>query len=130
MSSSVGSAGGSAEQNDPVDEFTNADKHEPDDALLQQPYDVLPDQHEASAGHKPKTDRQPVQPGRTTTVRGMKNARHKTPQMFELFSRHGFISQTASPCRMLLNQSMQTLVPTSSVPSQPSQCNMGISQTL
>ncbi|XP_023818396.1 neuronal PAS domain-containing protein 2 isoform X4 [Oryzias latipes] len=32
--------------------------------------------------------------------------------------------------RMLLNQPMQTLVPTSSVTSQPSQCNMGISQTL
>ncbi|XP_037543433.1 neuronal PAS domain-containing protein 2 [Nematolebias whitei] len=32
--------------------------------------------------------------------------------------------------RMLLNQQMQTLVPTSSVTSQPSQCNMGISQTL
>uniref|UniRef100_A0A087YNF1 Neuronal PAS domain protein 2 n=1 Tax=Poecilia formosa TaxID=48698 RepID=A0A087YNF1_POEFO len=32
--------------------------------------------------------------------------------------------------RMLLNQSMQTMVPTSSVTSQPSQCNMGISQTL
>lgn len=31
---------------------------------------------------------------------------------------------------MLLNQPMQTLVPTSSVTSQPSQCNMGISQTL
>lgn len=33
-------------------------------------------------------------------------------------------------CRMLLNQPMQTLVPTSSVTSQPSQCNMGISQTM
>ncbi|XP_028276616.1 neuronal PAS domain-containing protein 2 isoform X2 [Parambassis ranga] len=32
--------------------------------------------------------------------------------------------------RMLLNQPMQTLVPTTSVTSQPSQCNMGISQTL
>ncbi|XP_030009482.1 neuronal PAS domain-containing protein 2 isoform X2 [Sphaeramia orbicularis] len=32
--------------------------------------------------------------------------------------------------RMLLNQPMQTLVPTSSVTSQPSQCNMGISQTI
>ncbi|KAM4726588.1 neuronal PAS domain-containing protein 2 isoform 1-T2 [Anableps anableps] len=32
--------------------------------------------------------------------------------------------------RMLLNQPMQTMVPTSSVTSQPSQCNMGISQTL
>ncbi|XP_031712906.1 neuronal PAS domain-containing protein 2 isoform X4 [Anarrhichthys ocellatus] len=32
--------------------------------------------------------------------------------------------------RMLLNQPMQTLVPTGSVPSQPSQCNMGISQTI
>lgn len=32
--------------------------------------------------------------------------------------------------RMLLNQPMQTLVPTSSVTSQPSQCNMGISQTM
>ncbi|XP_041864322.1 neuronal PAS domain-containing protein 2 isoform X3 [Melanotaenia boesemani] len=32
--------------------------------------------------------------------------------------------------RMLLNQPTQTLVPTSSVTSQPSQCNMGISQTL
>lgn len=31
---------------------------------------------------------------------------------------------------MLLNQPMQTLVPTSSVTSQTSQCNMGISQTL
>ncbi|XP_074528895.1 neuronal PAS domain-containing protein 2 isoform X6 [Halichoeres trimaculatus] len=31
--------------------------------------------------------------------------------------------------RMLLNQPMQTLVPTSSVTSQPSQCNMGLSQT-
>ncbi|MEQ2158220.1 hypothetical protein GOODEAATRI_010021 [Goodea atripinnis] len=34
------------------------------------------------------------------------------------------------PLRMLLNEPMQTLVPTSSVTSQPSQCNMGISQTL
>lgn len=34
------------------------------------------------------------------------------------------------PCSMLLNQPMQTLVPTSSVTSQPSQCNMGISQTM
>lgn len=33
-------------------------------------------------------------------------------------------------CSMLLNQPMQTLVPTSSVTSQPSQCNMGISQTM
>ncbi|KAJ4930023.1 hypothetical protein JOQ06_019039 [Pogonophryne albipinna] len=32
--------------------------------------------------------------------------------------------------RMLLNQPMQTLVPTSSVTTQPSQCNMGISQTI
>ncbi|XP_072230484.1 neuronal PAS domain-containing protein 2 [Leuresthes tenuis] len=32
--------------------------------------------------------------------------------------------------RMLLNQPMQTLVPTSGVTTQPSQCNMGISQTL
>ncbi|XP_062261398.1 neuronal PAS domain-containing protein 2 isoform X2 [Platichthys flesus] len=32
--------------------------------------------------------------------------------------------------RMLLNQPMQTLVPTSSVTSQPPQCNMGISQTI
>ncbi|XP_060941887.1 neuronal PAS domain-containing protein 2 isoform X2 [Limanda limanda] len=32
--------------------------------------------------------------------------------------------------RMLLNQPMQTLVPSSSVTSQPSQCNMGISQTI
>ncbi|XP_037323690.2 neuronal PAS domain-containing protein 2 isoform X1 [Pungitius pungitius] len=32
--------------------------------------------------------------------------------------------------RMLLNQPMQTLVPTSSVTAQPSQCNMGISQTI
>nr|XP_020454730.1 neuronal PAS domain-containing protein 2-like isoform X3 [Monopterus albus] len=32
--------------------------------------------------------------------------------------------------RMLLNQPLQTLVPTSSVTSQPSQCNMGISQTI
>ncbi|TMS13768.1 Circadian locomoter output cycles protein kaput [Larimichthys crocea] len=32
--------------------------------------------------------------------------------------------------RMLLNQPVQTLVPTSSVTSQPSQCNMGISQTI
>lgn len=32
--------------------------------------------------------------------------------------------------RMLLNQPMQTLVPTSSVSSQPSQCNMGLPQTL
>lgn len=33
-------------------------------------------------------------------------------------------------CRMLLNQPMQTLVPTSNVTSQPSQCNMGISQSM
>ncbi|KAM8900501.1 neuronal PAS domain-containing protein 2 isoform 4-T6 [Spinachia spinachia] len=32
--------------------------------------------------------------------------------------------------RMLLNQPMQTLVPTSSVTAQPSQCNMGVSQTI
>ncbi|XP_078121834.1 neuronal PAS domain-containing protein 2 [Sander vitreus] len=32
--------------------------------------------------------------------------------------------------RMLLNQPMQTLVPSSSVTTQPSQCNMGISQTI
>uniref|UniRef100_A0A3Q3EG68 Neuronal PAS domain protein 2 n=1 Tax=Labrus bergylta TaxID=56723 RepID=A0A3Q3EG68_9LABR len=32
--------------------------------------------------------------------------------------------------RMLLNQPMQTLVPTSSVTTQPSQCNMGLSQTI
>ncbi|XP_029374636.1 neuronal PAS domain-containing protein 2 isoform X2 [Echeneis naucrates] len=32
--------------------------------------------------------------------------------------------------RMLLNQPMQTLVPTTNVTSQPSQCNMGISQTI
>lgn len=32
--------------------------------------------------------------------------------------------------RMLLNQPMQTLVPTSSVTSQPSQCNMGLPQTI
>ncbi|TNM85062.1 hypothetical protein fugu_009240 [Takifugu bimaculatus] len=32
--------------------------------------------------------------------------------------------------RMLLNQPMQTLVPTSNVTSQPSQCNMGISQSI
>ncbi|XP_038563873.1 neuronal PAS domain-containing protein 2 isoform X4 [Micropterus salmoides] len=32
--------------------------------------------------------------------------------------------------RMLLNQPMQTLVPSSTVTSQPSQCNMGISQTI
>uniref|UniRef100_H3D2N8 Neuronal PAS domain protein 2 n=1 Tax=Tetraodon nigroviridis TaxID=99883 RepID=H3D2N8_TETNG len=32
--------------------------------------------------------------------------------------------------RMLLNQPMQTLVPSSSVTSQPSQCNMGISQSI
>ncbi|XP_015235169.1 PREDICTED: neuronal PAS domain-containing protein 2-like isoform X2 [Cyprinodon variegatus] len=32
--------------------------------------------------------------------------------------------------RMLLKQPMQTVVPTSSSASQPSQCNMGISQTL
>lgn len=31
---------------------------------------------------------------------------------------------------MLLNQPMQTLVPTSSATSQPSQCNMGISQNM
>ncbi|XP_035798361.2 neuronal PAS domain-containing protein 2 isoform X2 [Amphiprion ocellaris] len=32
--------------------------------------------------------------------------------------------------RMLLNQPVQTLVPTSSVTTQPSQCNMGLSQTI
>uniref|UniRef100_A0A8D3B599 Neuronal PAS domain protein 2 n=1 Tax=Scophthalmus maximus TaxID=52904 RepID=A0A8D3B599_SCOMX len=32
--------------------------------------------------------------------------------------------------RMLLNQPMQTLVPSSSVTTQPSQCNMGLSQTI
>lgn len=69
----AGSAAGSSEQTEPVGEFADADKHEPDDALLQQPHDVLPDQHEASAGHKPKTDRQPVQPRWTITVRSLKN---------------------------------------------------------
>ncbi|XP_035482900.2 neuronal PAS domain-containing protein 2 isoform X2 [Scophthalmus maximus] len=32
--------------------------------------------------------------------------------------------------RMLLNQPMQTLVPSSTVTTQPSQCNMGLSQTI
>lgn len=34
-----------------------ADQHESDDAFLQQPHDVLSDQHKAPAGCKPKTHR-------------------------------------------------------------------------
>uniref|UniRef100_A0A3P8PDR0 Neuronal PAS domain protein 2 n=1 Tax=Astatotilapia calliptera TaxID=8154 RepID=A0A3P8PDR0_ASTCA len=60
-----------------VSEFASADKHESDDALLQQPHDVLSDQHEASARCKPKTPRQPVQPRWTTTVRALRNT-HST----------------------------------------------------
>ncbi|KAF7205979.1 neuronal PAS domain-containing protein 2 isoform X1 [Nothobranchius furzeri] len=43
--------------------------------------------------------------------------------------RHNQFSQDGQ-LQMLLNQPVQTLVPTSSITSQPSQCNMGISQTL
>lgn len=49
-----------------------ADEHKRDDAVLQQPHDVLTDQHQASAGHKPKTHRRRVQPRRTATVRALK----------------------------------------------------------
>lgn len=42
----------------------------------------------------------------------------------------GLFTDSLSSRRMLLNQPMQTLVPTSNVTSQPSQCNMGISQSM
>lgn len=53
-------------------ERASADEHKSDDAVLQQPHDVLPDQHEVSAGHKPKTHRRGVQPRWTATVRALK----------------------------------------------------------
>lgn len=59
-----------------VSEFARADEHESDDALLQQPHDVLSDQHEASAGCKPKTHRQRVQPRWTATVRALNMTRN------------------------------------------------------
>lgn len=112
-------------------ERARADEHKSDDAVLQQPHDVLPDQHEVSAGHKPKTHRWGVQPRWTATVRALKERVNRffclffTVQCRRVLSVTDFIS-----CSMLLNQPMQTLVPTSSVTSQPSQCNMGISQTM
>lgn len=53
-----------------VGQFARADEQESDDAFLQQPHDVLSDQHKAPAGCKPKTDRW-VQPRWTTTVSTM-----------------------------------------------------------
>lgn len=55
-------------------ECARADEHESDHALLQQPHDVLPDQLEVSAGCKPKTHGRRVQPGRSTTVRALKES--------------------------------------------------------
>lgn len=108
-----------------------ADEHKRDDAVLQQPHDVLTDQHQASAGHKPKTHRRRVQPRRTATVRALKRGREPLESRVFCFAQPRVLSVTdCFSCSMLLNQPMQTLVPTSSVTSQPSQCNMGISQTM
>lgn len=68
----VGPAEDCTERAGTVGECARADKHKSDNALLQQPHDVLSDQHEVSAGRKPKTHRQRVQPRRTTTVRALK----------------------------------------------------------
>lgn len=65
----LGPAENCTERAGTVGERAYADEHECDDALLQQPHDVLSDQHEVSAGCKPKPDRQRVQPRGTTTVR-------------------------------------------------------------
>lgn len=66
----AGPAENGSERPDPHDgDHACADQHQPDHAILQQPHDVLPDQHQVRAGHKPKTDRRGVQPRWTVTVR-------------------------------------------------------------
>lgn len=66
----VGPAKDRTERPDPPDgDHAHADQHQPDHALLQQPHDVLPDQHQVSAGHKPKTHGRGVQPRCAVTVR-------------------------------------------------------------
>lgn len=66
---------GPAEELTPItfSKFAGTDQHESDDAFLQQPYDVLSAQRPATAGCKPKTHRQPVQPRGTAKVRTPKN---------------------------------------------------------
>lgn len=76
---------GRAERAGTVGERSRADQHERDDAVLQQPHDVLSDQREVSAGRKPKTHRHRVQPRRSTTVRVLKKKRASlTPPGFFL----------------------------------------------
>lgn len=72
----VGSAQDCTERAGAVGQFARADEHESHDALLQQPHDVLSDQHEASAGCKPKTHRQRVQPRWTATVSTLCNSQN------------------------------------------------------
>lgn len=63
-----------------------ADEHKSDDAILQQPHDVLTDQHQVSAGHKPKTHRRRVQPRWTATVRTPKEKEPLELRVFRFFT--------------------------------------------
>lgn len=82
----AGPAEDCTERAGPLDsKHARADQHKSDNAILQQPHDVLPDQHQVSAGHKPKTHGRGVQPRRTVTVRELKRKRAPRAHGFVLF---------------------------------------------